>query len=165
MSVRRSLVGLVLLFVFQWLLPGRAAAQNIGGSIHGTITDSSHATVPGVTVVIRNVRTGATRELATDGAGTYRAPLLPPGEYEIRASLTGFQTVDRRGIELALGQDAIVDLTLTLGRVEQEVVVVASAPQVNLASGAVSGLVSEHEIRALPLNGRSFQQLALLQPG
>src|SRR2546427_8854524 len=47
-SVRRSLVGLVLLFVFQWLLPGRAAAQNIGGSIHGTITDSSHATVPGV---------------------------------------------------------------------------------------------------------------------
>jgi len=164
-SVRRSLVGLVLLFVFQWLLPGRAAAQNIGGSIHRTITDSSHATVPGVTVIIRNVRTGATRELATDGAGTYRAPLLPPGEYEIRASLTGFQTVDRRGIELALGQDAIVDLTLTLGRVEQEVVVVASAPQVNLASGAVSGLVSEQEIRALPLNGRSFQQLALLQPG
>jgi hypothetical protein len=167
-SAHRSLVGLllfVLVVVVVCLMPDRAVAQNVGGSIQGTITDSSRAPVPGVTVLIRNVRTGATREMLTDGVGMYRAPVLPPGEYEVRASLRGFQTVDRRGIVLSIGQDAIIDLTLALGRLEQEVVVVASAPQVNLASGGVSGLVSEQEIRVLPLNGRSFQQLALLQPG
>ena len=168
MSAHHSLVGLlrfVPLVVLICLMPDRAAAQNVGGSIQGTITDSSRAPVAGVTVLIRNVRTGAIREMVTDSVGTYRAPVLPPGEYEVRASLRGFQTVDRRGIVLSIGQDAIVDLTLALGRLEQEVVVVASAPQVNLASGGVSGLVSEQEIRMLPLNGRSFQQLALLQPG
>jgi hypothetical protein len=167
-SAHRSLVGLLplgLLVVVVCLMPDRAVAQNVGGSIQGTITDSSRAPVPGVTVLIRNVRTGATREMLTDGVGMYRAPVLPPGEYEVRASLRGFRTVDRRGIVLSIGQDAVIDLTLALGRLEQEVVVVASAPQVNLASGGVSGLVSEQEIRELPLNGRSFQQLALLQPG
>jgi hypothetical protein len=167
-SAHRSLVGLLplgLLVVVVCLMPDRAVAQNVGGSIQGTITDSSRAPVPGVTILIRNVGTGATREMLTDGVGMYRAPVLPPGEYEVRASLRGFRTVDRRGIVLSIGQDAVIDLTLALGRLEQEVVVVASAPQVNLASGGVSGLVSEQEIRELPLNGRSFQQLALLQPG
>jgi outer membrane receptor protein involved in Fe transport len=73
--------------------------------------------------------------------------------------------VARRGIRLTVGQDAVVDATLELGQRTEEVVVEADASRVGLASGAVSGLVGEKEIRDLPLNGRSFQQLALLQPG
>ncbi len=165
MSVTRSLVGLILFTAFGSFPSDRAFAQNVGGSIQGTVTDSSHSAVPGALIVIRNVRTGASRELVTDASGSYRAPLLPPGEYEIKASLKGFQTVERRGISLAVGQDALVDLTLKMGTLEEEVVVVGAVSQVELTSGAVSGLVSEQEIRALPLNGRSFQQLALLQPG
>jgi outer membrane receptor protein involved in Fe transport len=142
-----------------------ALGQNVGGTIQGTITDASGAAVPGVTVVVRNASTGVTRELLTDEGGRYRAPVLPPGDYEIKASITGFQTVERRGVSLVVGQDAIVNLTLTMGRLEEQVLVAADVPRVELTTGAVSGLVSEEEIRALPLNGRSFQQLALLQPG
>ena len=75
------------------------------------------------------------------------------------------QTVDRRGIRLTVGQDAVVNATLEVGKVTEELVVDADVSRVNLTSGAVSGLVGEREIRDLPLNGRSFQQLALLQPG
>ena len=116
-------------------------------------------------MTLRNVATGDTRELVTEPDGRYRAPLLPPGEYEVKASKDGFQTVDRRGIRLTVGQDAVVNVTLEVGRVAEELVVNADVSRVNLTSGAVSGLVGEQEIRDLPLNGRSFQQLALLQPG
>ena len=116
-------------------------------------------------MVVRNVATGDTRELMTDDGGRYRAPLLPPGEYEIRASITGFQTVERRGIALTVGQDAVINLSLAIGTVAENVVVVGDSPRIELTTGAISGLVSAREIRDLPLNGRSFQQLALLQPG
>src|SRR5207244_8339951 len=80
-------------------------------------------------------------------------------------SSAGFQTVVRKGIHLAVGQDAVVDLHLDLGKTGAEISVTADAERVNLVSGAVSGLVDEKQMRDLPLNGRSFQQLALLQPG
>jgi outer membrane receptor protein involved in Fe transport len=140
-------------------------AQNILATIQGTITDTSAAPIPGATVVVRNVATSDTRELTTDEGGRYRAPLLPPGEYEIRASITGFQTVERRGVGLTLGQDAVINLTLAVGTVAENIVVVGDSPRIELTSGAITGLVSAREIRDLPLNGRSFQQLALLQTG
>ena len=115
--------------------------------------------------MVRNVATGDTRELTTDEGGRYRAPLLPPGEYQIRASITGFQTVERRGIALTVGQDAVINLSLGIGTVAENVVVVGDSPRIELTTGAISGLVSAREIRDLPLNGRSFQQLALLQTG
>ena len=116
-------------------------------------------------MLLRNVGTGDTRELATDASGRYLAPVLPPGEYEVKTSLSGFQPVERRGIHLAVGQDAVVNFTLEIGRMTEEVVVTSDVSGVNLTTGAVSGLIGEKEIRDLPLNGRSFQQLALLQPG
>ena len=140
-------------------------AQNILATIQGTITDTSAAPIPGATVVVRNVATGDTRELTTDEGGRYHAPLLPPGEYQIRASITGFQTVERRGVGLTLGQDAVINLALAVGAVAENIVVVGDSPRIELTSGAITGLVSAREIRDLPLNGRSFQQLALLQTG
>ena len=140
-------------------------AQNVGGSIQGIVADATGASLPGVTIVIRNIATGDSREIATDEQGRYIAPVLPPGEYELRASVQGFQTVERRGITLVVGQVAVINLTLGLGTVQEQLTVTGEAPPVQLTSGAVGGVVGEREIRFLPLNGRSFQQLALLQPG
>ena len=145
--------------------PARAAAQNVSATIHGTVTDDGGAVLPGVQVTVRNVGTGAVHERVTDGGGSYALPLLPPGEYEVHFALFGFQGVARRGIRLTVGQDAVVSVKLQIGQRSEELVVQANASDVNLTSGAVSGLVGEQQIRELPLNGRSFQQLALLQPG
>src|SRR3989441_5380349 len=147
------------------LLAMPAQAQNVGGSIQGTVSDGSGHAIAGAHVAVRNAGTGDVRELVTEPSGRYHAPLLPPGEYEVKVSMTGFQTVERRGVRLTVGQDAVLDVALDLGKISEEVVVDADASRVNLTSGAVSGLVGEKEIRDLPLNGRSFQQLALLQPG
>jgi outer membrane receptor protein involved in Fe transport len=150
-----------------WGLFGAGAvwAQSVGGSIQGTVRDPGGAVLAGAHVVVRSVGTGSVHERATDPGGRYLVPLLPPGEYEVHFSLTGFGPVVRRGVRLTIGQDAVVDATLQLGQRTEELVVEADASRVNLTSGAVSGLVGEEEIRDLPLNGRSFQQLALLQPG
>jgi hypothetical protein len=142
-----------------------AYAQTVGATLQGTVTDESGAAVPGAAVAVRSAATGAERDLRTDVAGRFSAPALPPGEYELRISAQGFQAVERRGIHLTVGQQAVLNLTLKVGARSEEVVVDADVSRVNVTSGAVSGLVGEKEIRDLPLNGRSFQQLALLQPG
>ncbi len=163
----RTTSRLVLLCsVFCLLTSGSAAlAQTVGAGIQGTVSDPSGAVVPTAQIEVQNVGTGALWKLSSDEAGRYRAPLLPPGEYELRVSAEGFQTVVRKGIHLAVGQNAVLDVGLELGRTVGEISVVADATRINLTSGAVSGLVDDKQIRDLPLNGRSFQQLALLQPG
>lgn len=145
-------------------LTGPTQAQNVAGSIQGTVKDAD-GVLAGAQVAVRNVATGASWDRTTDGRGRFQVSLLPPGEYEIRFALNGFKTVTRRGIRLAVGQNAVADATLEIGQLSEGVVVQADASPVKLDSGAVSGLVGEQEIRDLPLNGRSFQQLALLQPG
>jgi hypothetical protein len=140
-------------------------AQTVGASLQGIVADPTGAAVPGVDVLVVSVATGAVWELKTDATGHYRVPVVPPGEYEMHIARPGFQPIVRRGIQLAVGQDAVVDVKLEVGRLTDEVTVTADAPHINTTSGAVSGLVSDKEIRDLPLNGRSFQQLALLQTG
>jgi len=142
-----------------------ASAQNVGGSIQGVVNDATGAALPGVTIVLRNLATGATRELVSDQEGRYVFPVLPPGEYELNATLQGFQPLDRRGITLVIGQVAVVNLSLGVGGRQEQITVSGEAPRIQLTTGSVSGVVGEREIRDLPLNGRSFQQLALLQPG
>jgi outer membrane receptor protein involved in Fe transport len=142
-----------------------APAQVVGGSMQGTVRDAQGAVLPGATVLIRNVGTGASYEQVTDHAGHFQVPVLPPGDYELHVSMSGFRPLTRRGIRLTVGQTAVIDPSLEVGQVAEEVEVRADATSVSLRSGAVSGLASEREIRDLPLNGRSFQQVALLQPG
>jgi outer membrane receptor protein involved in Fe transport len=151
--------------VFTVVLFAALVAQNVGGTIQGVVSDATGSMLPGVAIRIRNVATGDTRDVATDEGGRFVAPVLPPGEYELHAALQGFQTIDRRGITLVVGQVAVVNLTLGVGTVQESLTVTGEAPPVQVSSGAVSGIVREQEIRSLPLNGRSFQQLALLQPG
>ena len=142
-----------------------SSAQLVGGAIQGTVKDAQGAVLPGAAIVVRNVGTGATYEQTTDPSGHYQVLALPPGEYEVSVSLTGFRGIAHRGIRLTVGQTALIDSVLELGVVSEMIEVRGHAVAVNLTTGAVSGLVGEREIRDLPLNGRSFQQLALLQPG
>jgi hypothetical protein len=129
------------------------------------VKDAGGAILAGAHVVVKNVGTGASWERTADPAGRYQVSLLQPGEYEVHFQMDGFRPVARRGVRLTVGLEAVVDATLELGQRTEELIVEADASRVNLVSGAVSGLVGEQEIRDLPLNGRSFQQLALLQPG
>ena len=142
-----------------------ASAQLVGGAIQGTVKDPQGAVLPGASVVVRNAGTGAQFEQVTDQSGHYQVLALAPGDYEVTVSMTGFRSVAHRGIRLTVGQTAVIDTGLELGVVSEHLEVRGDAISVNLATGAVSGLVGEREIRDLPLNGRSFQQLALLQPG
>ena len=155
-----------LLLVGAWLVyPSTLTAQTVGGSLQGFVTDSTGAALPRAQVLVLNVETGATRELTTDEGGRYRVPILPPGTYEVHVTANGFRTTVRRGLQLDIGRTLVVDAALEVGGVEAEVNVTAEAPRINLANGSVSGLIDDKQIRDLPLNGRSFQQLALLQPG
>jgi len=166
MAIRRAVASRVLLALalgLAWASP--AAPQNVAATIHGTATDSGGGVLSGAKVIVKNLGTGAVHERTTDAAGRYTLPQLPPGDYEIQFVRSGFQTVTRRGIRLNVGQEAVANATLQVGQLSEEVVVQVNLSTVNLSSGAVSGLVGEKEIRDLPLNGRSFQQLALLQPG
>ena len=160
---RTASIGLCLLLLFS--VATVSAAQLVGGGIQGTVKDAQGAVLPGASIVVRNVGTGASYEQTTDPGGHFQVPALPPGEYDVSVSITGFRAVAHRGIRLTVGQTAVVDSQLELGAVSEMIEVRADAVSVNLVTGAVSGLVGEREIRDLPLNGRSFQQLALLQPG
>src|SRR5216684_1964792 len=155
----------VFLAVFAAFLPSAIHAQVITGTILGSVTDQSGAALPGVTVTVKNHDTGLTRSVLTDASGGYRASGLSLGGYEVRAELEGFQVVLRKGITLTVGREAVVNFKLALARVSETVVVQAEAPLVNTTESTVSHLVDEQKIHELPLNGRDFSQLILLQPG
>ncbi len=141
-------------------------AQSVGASIEGTITDVASAAVPKAKVAMRDVGTDATHRVESDEAGRYHIPLLPSGDYEMKVSATGFQSQLRRGITLSVGQNLILDLSLNPGQLESTVTVEGfGSTTISTTSAALSGLVDQRQIRDLPLNGRSFTQLALLQTG
>lgn len=141
-------------------------AQVAGATLSGTIKDSSGAVVPQAKVVIKNVATGVSTELATNTEGFYTAANLLPGEYEVTVSAKGFNTERRTGISLTVGAQQMFDLALHVGSATKEVIVVtAEAPAVQLSSSDISAVVNATTVRELPLNGRSWTDLAQLQPG
>ncbi len=151
---------LCLLFCGQFAL-----AQGTTGAISGTVKDSTGAVLSGAKVVILNEDTGISRTVQTDSAGRYSAPSLSLGNYRVSASLEGFQTAARRGLLLTVGREAVVDFELAVGAVTQTVEVTGEVPLVESTTSSLGSLVDERTIRDLPLNGRSYDQLALLQPG
>lgn len=142
-----------------------AVAQGASGTITGVVTDESGAVLPGASVMIRNVETGATRDLITGPDGRFRAPNLPPGPYQLTSALEGFTSVERTGIQLTVGREAVVDFTLKVGQLKDVVTVVGEASTIDTRSSSTGALISEQQIRNLPLNGRSYIELATLTPG
>jgi Carboxypeptidase regulatory-like domain/TonB-dependent Receptor Plug Domain len=143
---------------------GFACAQ-VTATISGKVEDASGAAVGGALVAVRNLETGAIRTVMTDEMGNFRVLSLQVGSQEVRAEKPGFRAAVRTGINLAVGQEAIVNLRLEVGEITQEVDVSAEAPLVDTTTASVSGLVAEREIKDLPLNGRSFDNLITLNPG
>ena len=139
-------------------------SQVVGGSISGTISDSSGSLIAGAAVVVHNAETGTERRLTTDEGGHYSAPSLAVGIYNVRAARDGFSAEERNGILLTVGKSTQIDLTLSVGVISQQVSVVDGPATVNLTTQQTSGLVDERQVKQLPLNGRSYDQLVTLNP-
>jgi hypothetical protein len=143
-----------------------ARAQVTSASILGTVHDESGAVLPGVSVTITNEETGIDRVVVSDERGRYVAAQLALGDrYRVQAELQGFKTIVRRGIALTLGREAVVDLTLSVGNVAENVTVTGEAALVYTTNARVAGRVDERQMRDLPLNARSYIDLSLLQAG
>lgn len=163
LAMRAACCALLLILSF---CPEFASGQTVGASLQGTVYDPSGSYVPGAALEIVNLEKGAVRTLKTDDHGRYREPLLQPGSYEVRVTAAGFQASVLKGIQLSVGQDAVLDIKLEVSGAAEKIRVTADdSSTVDLASAALSGTVNRAEMNDLPLNGRSFQELALLQPG
>jgi hypothetical protein len=146
-------------------LLGLPLCAQTAATLTGTVHDSSGGVIPGAEVTVTQLGTGQLRTALTNRDGTFRVPALRAGIVEVRATANGFRPLLRKGIELTVNETLTVDLELAVGTLEQEVTVVAAGSQVNTATPELGYLVSESAMRELPLNGRNYTDLALLQPG
>ncbi len=141
-----------------------ARAQVVGGTISGDVVDPSGGAVSGAKILIFNQETGTVRELITSEGGTFSAPSVPVGAYSVTVSRDGFAPQQRTGISLAVGQGIHLHLTLSVGGSHETVSVVDTPQVVDLSTQQSQGLVDEHQVKELPLNGRSYDQLIELNP-
>ena len=142
-----------------------AVAQGTTGALAGFVTDESKAALPGATVTIKAVDTGQSRVLVTDPQGRYRADALVPGKYAVTVELSGFRTAQYQDVNLSVGEAATLNVQMEIGGVTERVVVSGDATLVATRQSSVTALVDQSQIRELPLNGRDFSQLTLLQLG
>jgi hypothetical protein len=146
------------------LAPVNSWAQG-EASISGVVTDATGAVIAGAPVKVHNTETGAIRSVVTDAAGRYDASLLAVGKYDVTAEQTGFRAESKKDITLVLGQRASVDLKLTIEGTQQSINVEETALDLLVTTAEFSGLVGEQQVKDLPLNGRSYDQLLTLNPG
>ncbi len=139
-------------------------AQTPTGSISGTVHDATGAVVPNAVITMTNRDTGLLRNLLTAIDGSYTAAALPPGVYQVKAGMAGFRTVVREAT-VETGAITTVDLHLELGQTEEVVNVEAASAQIEYSSNTITGVITREKIQDLPLNGRSFLNLAFLEPG
>jgi hypothetical protein len=148
-----------------WATLGVAAAQGTTASIAGFVTDESKAALPGATVTVKDVETGQSRVMTTDEQGRYRADALVPAKYAVTVELSGFRTAQYQDVTLSVGQAAVLNVQMQIGGVTERVLVTGDATLVATRQSSVGALVDQSQIRELPLNGRDFSQLTLLQLG
>src|SRR5882757_3822305 len=140
-------------------------AQVTGGTISGTVIDATGRLIPNCSIAITNTATGISRNVTTNSDGFYNAPNLQAGSYELSFTAPGFKTDVKKGITLTVGAAAVLDQTMQIGTTIETVQVQTDAPDVQLASSDISAVVNATTVRELPLNGRSWTDLATLQPG
>ena len=164
MSTTRMRRALVSALAVLWLLPATAFAQATG-SITGLITDETGAVMPGVTVEATNVATGQVRSVVTGSDGFYTIPLLQPGQYDVKATLSGFKPVVSKGKTVSVGDATRVDVKLAVGGVEESITVSGESPLVETTHATLGITIDNQKVVELPLNGRNFTQLGPLIPG
>jgi hypothetical protein len=153
-------LGLVLLVCVE-----AALAQAVGGTFVGRVRDQSAGTLPYASVAIANVATGVVTTVTTNADGYYSAPNLLPGTYELTVAFDGFNSQTKSGLTLTVGAEVPVDFEMSVGSINEKVQVSAQSAAVDTVSATLRHNVSGTTIRELPLNGRDWTQLALLQPG
>ncbi len=141
------------------------SAQQGTGEIAGKVTDEQGAVLPGVAIVVTNEETGGFRDLVSGPAGSYFASQLVPGRYKIAAKLQGFHTIERSGLILQVGKTLTINLSLTVGGLEETVRVTAESPLVDTTSAKVGGNISTQEIAELPAMNRNYFATVALLPG
>jgi Carboxypeptidase regulatory-like domain/TonB dependent receptor len=140
-------------------------AQQITGNIRGTVTDPSGAVIHGAAVTVRQAETGLSRASTTDRNGNYVLLELPIGHYSLRVTEEGFQEYVQDGITLSVNETASVSPHLAVGSEKEQVLVSADAELIEPTVTSMGKVVQQRELEDLPLNGRNFSQLGLLQPG
>lgn len=164
--LKRMLLFLCLVGVFGLgTTVASAQAQSASADLTGTVADPSRAYIGGATITVTNIATGLQRTAATDPTGTYRIPLLPPGEYEIKAEMNGFAPQRRRGVALTVGQTVNISFELAIGIKSEVEVVETSLPLIETERTHQAGTITQKAITNLPINGRNFLDFARLTPG
>lgn len=141
------------------------SAQVVGATLNGTVTDSSGAAISGAKISCLNVATNVSHDVVSDSSGFYTVPNLPAGNYTVSATADGFSTSVRSGFTLTVGESSELNLTMVVGQVSQKVEVTGEAPAVETSSSEISAVVNSTTIVDLPLNGRSWTDLTVLQRG
>ncbi len=152
----------LLILLVSWALTGLAQAPV--GSLTGTTHDSTGAVMPGVNITVTNKDTGLNRQMATSAEGIFSAASLPAGNYSVKAEAAGFRTMEINAT-VQTGNVTSVDLVLQLGAETEVISVQGEAAQINYDSHEISGVITHEDIQNLPVNGRSFLQLSMLEPG
>jgi len=147
------------------LCAGLASAQVQSGRIVGTIYDPTHAAVPSAAITVTNAATNIARRVVADSSGDYVVTPVEPGTYSVSATASGFQSTIRSNVEVTVGLAARVDLELRVGENTTEVRVTTEAPLLTTESATLGQVISNNAIVGLPLNGRSYTELARLTPG
>ncbi len=151
--------------VFVWLACLGLSAQQITGSIRGTVTDPMGAIIQGATVTVQQTETDLSRTAITDRSGNYVVLELPVGHYRLQVTAKGFQEYVQDGISVNVNEAASVSPHLAVGSEVKVVQVTADAELIAPTVTSMGKVVGERELEDLPLNGRNFSQLGLLQPG
>src|SRR5579863_2048319 len=140
-------------------------SQGNFGRILGDVTDQSGGVISGATVTIIDKDRGVARTLTTDEAGAYNAPTLIPGTYTVRVEAKGFKKIERQNVEVGVGHEVRVDLTLQPGEQTQTITVTEAIPLVETTNATLGGTLDNADINDMPLNGRNYQNLLSLRPG
>lgn len=162
--MQRSVSRLLLPIMVLLALVVSAFGQVPTGTITGTVLDASGAVVPKAAITIKNKATGLERKIESSSDGTFSAPALAAGDYEITTTVQGFRTSIRE-VTLATGAIVTLEMRLEIGQTTEIVTVEGTSSQINYESHTVDGVITRQKIQELPLNGRSFLQLAFLEPG
>ncbi|HEY8459997.1 MAG TPA: carboxypeptidase regulatory-like domain-containing protein [Blastocatellia bacterium] len=166
MSLKRIVKVFCLLIAFGLGgLSASAQSRSSSADLTGIVSDPSKSPVPGATVIATNIATGLARNGVTDANGVYRIPLLPPGEYEVKIQINGFNTQIKRGITLTVGETIPINFEVSRGGTIDSALVEIDQPLIEPERTHQASTITQRPINNLPINGRNFLDFARLTPG
>src|SRR5262245_20766809 len=146
-------------------LPAMAQSRSSSADITGTVFSPAKSVIPEAHITATNLATGLTRTVTTDSAGNYRIPLLPPGQYDVKVEVAGYNSQIRKGITLTVGQIALINFEMVVGVIGVVETIDTDAPVVETERSHQSSTIIQKSINNLPINGRNFLDFAKLTPG